>query len=458
MRLNTFFGPPDSPRTLPIGKTVSLLEETLLKGMRNTGKRKTPPRSSRRKTAQTDFERAFAPFFIQSHVFMAPTNTLRDIPLTQAVCDAIDEQMKGSAADTPSERSQALVDIKGFWQSTRTKLGRERIKPIPRVRDLLMQLQGQVENPIDLTDRPDVDMADNPVTLLDGVPVKHLFYAEDVRPAYNGTFTRHPPEDEARRLARNPFQRKLPDTDYDYDSEAEWEEPDPEAEDVESNGEEDVDDGDGDDAEMEGFLDDEGCEVKIADARYKRPVISGDLEPISTGLCWEDAEGHCHKPQKTTGASKIDLEHFRMEIIGGQRKRMDDCQRSIWLTFIEHLQMPITPFPDSSAAPASPAISSGSKNKIPTSKTKGGTNDMKPPRVPLHALKKANGVGSPRLINPDDMADFKAAVEGSDLTKLGLIEVLKKRFVALACLACIAHADSSMIGFRTRIRMSSGIH
>lgn len=35
---------------------------------------------------------------------------------------------------------------------------------------------------------------------------------------------------------------------------------------------------------------------------------------------------------------------------------------------------------------------------------------------------------SPKLIAPEDMEEFKTAVVGSDLSKIGLIEVLKKRF------------------------------
>ena len=46
---------------------------------------------------------------------------------------------------------------------------------------------------------------------------------------------------------------------------------------------------------------------------------------------------------------------------------------------------------------------------------------LKPPMKGSH--------GSRRLVDPDDMDDFRSAVKGSDLTKTGLIEVLKKRSV-----------------------------
>lgn len=315
MRLNNFFGPPDSARTLPVAKTVSLLSENLHRALAGTSSRKTSPRPPRQRITRTDFERAFRPFFVQSHVTVAPSNRLRAMPVPQTVCDSIDDYMKGSITRTASELSQNLAEMKGFWRSASTRRRRDRYKALPRVKDLVTQMQGQSENPIDLTGCPDIDKSADPVMLLKEVPVKHLYYAEDVRPAYQGTFTRHPPDNEARQLARNPFKRKLPDTDYEYDSEAEWEEPDPEGDDVDSDGEEDVDDSD--DAEMEGFLDDEGCEVRAADARFKRPAMSGDLEPISTGLCWQDEKGQCPKLPKTTGIPALDLDKLRMEIITG---------------------------------------------------------------------------------------------------------------------------------------------
>jgi chromatin assembly factor 1 subunit A len=105
------------------------------------------------------------------------------------------------------------------------------------------------------------------------------------------------------RLARNPLRRDLPNTNYDYDSEAEWVE-DEDAEDLNSEGEEeDVEMGE-DAEEMDGFLDDEGDEM----ANSKRLVLQGDLEPVSTGLCWED-----HHKRSTN----VKMMPYRMEIILG---------------------------------------------------------------------------------------------------------------------------------------------
>jgi len=71
---------------------------------------------------------------------------------------------------------------------------------------------------------------------------------------------------------------------------------------------------------------------------------------------------------------------------------------------------------------------------------------MNPPRLPL-AARPINGLlntmnstqnASPgsiakavkpkRMIAPDQLQEFKAEVEGQDLTKIGLIEALKKKF------------------------------
>lgn len=146
------------------------------------------------------------------------------------------------------------------------------------------RLHGTSQNPIDLTDSQRWKIAQQPLDLLKTIPTKFLKFIEDVRPPYIGTFTRVRDPASARQICRNPFTRGLPTTDYDYDSEAEWEEPG-EGEDLDSEGEEEIESEDGDD--MEGFLDDEDS-ADSAKALQKRRLITGNLEPISTGLCWED--------------------------------------------------------------------------------------------------------------------------------------------------------------------------
>ena len=77
---------------------------------------------------------------------------------------------------------------------------------------------------------------------------------------------------------------------------------------------------------------------------------------------------------------------------------------------------------------------------------------MEPPRIPLNPVNRQNTIlpvsaawkdrpsdpsattkptkPPPRLLPPELMEDFKKAVQGNDLTKLGLLEVLKKQYLS----------------------------
>lgn len=134
--------------------------------------------------------------------------------------------------------------------------------------------------PIDLTDESGEHY--RPADLLGSLTVRHLHFGEDVRPAYYGTYSRKISSTNATKLRKNPFSKIREDTNYDYDSEAEWEEPE-EGEDIGSDGEED-EESVGDAEEMDEFLEDDAADSK-------RHMITGDLKPVSTGLCWEDAKG-----------------------------------------------------------------------------------------------------------------------------------------------------------------------
>lgn len=78
---------------------------------------------------------------------------------------------------------------------------------------------------------------------------------------------------------------------------------------------------------------------------------------------------------------------------------------------------------------------------------------MEPPRIPLNPVNRQNTIlpvpatwkdqlltpsatakpskPPPRLLPPELMEDFKKAVQGNDLTKVGLLEVLKKQYFSL---------------------------
>lgn len=156
----------------------------------------------------------------------------------------------------------------------------------PRVPEVVSSLQGSSQNPVDLTDVTGTVERFRTEDLFDAVIMRTLHFAEDVRPPYTGSYTKITSPRDTARLSRNPFSRRRQDTDYDYDSEAEWEEPE-EGEEIHSDGEEDAEsEASADD--LEGFLDDEDS----ADmARQRRGMVTNELEPVSTGLCWEDQRG-----------------------------------------------------------------------------------------------------------------------------------------------------------------------
>ena len=136
--------------------------------------------------------------------------------------------------------------------------------------------------------------------LLDAVIIRHLHFAEDVRPPYSGSYTKISSPRQAARLRRAPFSKIRTDTNYDYDSEAEWEEPE-EGEDIQSDGEDDAESEASAD-EMDGFLDDEQDAAKA-----KRRLITTDLEPVTTGICWDDGSG-----KGTRDEAGLDLKSMRL--------------------------------------------------------------------------------------------------------------------------------------------------
>jgi chromatin assembly factor 1 subunit A len=291
------------------------------------------------------------------------------------------------------------------------------------IAEIVERVNSSSDHPIDLT-QENVDKSEDPLVLLKRIPMKYLHFPEDVRPPYYGTYTRLHTAREERRLARNPFSRTLPQANYDYDSEAEWEEPE-EGEDIDSDGEEDLDE-DGDD-DLEGFLDDED------DAQVKRRLISSDLQPVSTGICWEDPHG-VSRLNDGSGAISTEFKEFRMGCLLGMSLLMPYNQV---LTATEPYPRSIDPFSTAYWAPE------------PKSSVAASSSAMQPPRMPLtqrpmnsmlNTLNAATSTPVPntgpkpakppkRMIPNDQLPDFKAEVEGSDLTKIALIEALKKKYV-----------------------------
>ncbi|QQK43312.1 Chromatin assembly factor 1 subunit A, putative [Penicillium digitatum] len=333
------------------------------------------------RAVQSDYEREFPAFFLQSHTVVAPPHRFeRDSGALKHVRESIDRCLRNeSSIQMHPFRPSEVFQIIPFHR------GRQ---PSSSVRDILFQLNKSEDTPQPTQDQSKMP-SQMPQELLRKVTMKSLKFGEDIRPPYQGTFTRRVSELSTRRLARNPYYRGLPDTDYDYDSEAEWEEPE-EGEELDSE-EEDEGSDEGED-DLEGFLDDEDDAL----AEGKRRLIVGDLEPVSTGIKW------------ATNGVEPEMEVYRMQPISDAVKfPIDPFSTAYWekpnpVDQVAAKARPVTAI-DGFLVPAVPKPVVTGSGLPPTSKAK-------------------------RPFPPDQLAEFKDAVEGSDLSKIGLVEILKKRF------------------------------
>ncbi|MCJ1401457.1 hypothetical protein MMC11_004670 [Xylographa trunciseda] len=255
----------------------------------------------------SDYTRAFPPFFVHAHTDVAPPNRFTSNDKVTASYEYRIDTAVSQPKEFSGTVSARLKCSMGDMLHASNK--RRRITPfILPVKDLVASLHGSATDPIDLTQTQKSSQT-SPAELLKTVSVKYLRYAEDVRPPYIGTYSKTPVTYSPSRLLRRPFLRALPATNYDYDSEAEWEEPE-EGEDLDSEGEEEVgEDEVGDD--MEEFLDDDDIEGTGA----KRRNLMGDVQPVCTGIIWQDVVDRAKLNPITHGDTSLDLKHFRMELL-----------------------------------------------------------------------------------------------------------------------------------------------
>jgi len=347
------------------------------------------------KAQNSKYNQWILPFFINEHTELAPFNRFRSktTPFGQQ--------------DLSFDQNVSPEKISGrFRRQHRSR----KIKPVKEI----------VES-LDVPSKESTDPCASPQDL-DSIVYKCLYFHTDVRPAYQGTYTRAVSPQSKRKIARNPTHRGLPDTNYDYDSEAEWQEPEEGDDDLMDEDEMSEDDAGAE--EMDDFVDDDGEPIK-------RQLIVSNMEPKSTGLCWEDAES-----QTQNGC---DLSTYRMDVLH------------------DATTLPIDPFSTfhwSDIGKPSP------KKKV--LKPQASPAGMQPPRVPLMAVDgntgglapSMNALGFPiiqdqngdkkaatklkgnlatsgkpiKMIPADLLPAFKSAVEGNTLSKVGLIEVLKNQF------------------------------
>lgn len=245
--------------------------------------------SSTRQDGPSEYEKTFLPFCVQSNVRLAKPAFTKSTEWLQKSLHRIDQALV-SNGDT--------LDAENFAPTKRNFLEllelpfrqRRGIKPSKTIREI-MSGGLKASDPIDLTEE----------NVLKEHYSKFFYYHEDVRPPYTGTFTRPVSSPTTRKVARNPFRRNLPDTDYNYDSEAEWEPPQEGDEDLGSDDDDDEVTDDEDD--MDGFLDDENDHLQ-------RQKVVGDMQPISSGLCW-DSDGR-------TESVPFDMNSMRAELLLGK--------------------------------------------------------------------------------------------------------------------------------------------
>ncbi|KIW90599.1 uncharacterized protein Z519_08382 [Cladophialophora bantiana CBS 173.52] len=398
MRIGAFFGRPTAASTSPaIDLGVISRGSTPSRRGSVTSIDMGPPlvetKVSPSKPTNPSYNEWILPFFVNEHMEVAPFNRFYT--------------NSGAFNDEQLPLNQNLTPEKLGNRFRR----RRRIRPVRPVREILNELNGSQTVAIDLTD---------PAKSLADLPYKYLFFHEDVRPAYQGTYTRVVSPRSARKLAINSAHRGLPDTNYDYDSEAEWQEPEEGDEEVLDDDEKSEDE-DGDE-EMGDFLDDEG---EVA----KRHLIVGDMEPKCSGLCWEGEHSH---PQ-----DGFDLSFYRMDVLHDSTTfPIDPYSTTHWVDIgkkspvkrEEKLPQTVSMQPP---RPPLMAVDGNSGNQISQSSLlKFASSDGQSENpVCVSKLKANTASGKPVKNIPSELIPaFKEAVSGSTLTKTGLIEVLKNQF------------------------------
>jgi chromatin assembly factor 1 subunit A len=333
----------------------------------------------------------FLPFTLGKNMRLAPHNAF--LPPDEELV-RVNEVMDKYVVQSQSE---PIPSLKESFAKLRTSRG---FQP-PRVAQVIQRLQGSFGTLVDLTK----DASNTPTDVLRSIPVKFLFYGEDVRPPYKGTWTRPVNSTLARKMALKPLTQELPDVVYDYDSEAEWDDADEgEDIDIEDNEEEEEEE-----EEMEGFIDDDNAPQYLA----RRGLPANEVEPVCSGLQWQDADGK----MRSADPKYADADFREFEVcflLDPSPSTIDPFTRAYW-----------DPEPKQTMSSMLPLTSSMGPPRLPLSDRTNGQGTIQATLV-NGKVPKAAKVG-PRLVPADVLPAFRDAVDGSDLTKIALIEALKKQ-------------------------------
>ncbi|KAK9333644.1 chromatin assembly factor 1 subunit A-domain-containing protein [Lipomyces starkeyi] len=345
---------------------------------------------------KSDYEEVFLPFHVRANTTLYPANSFtRDGPALDAARRSVDRLIaqllsSQSAVDSivipEAASSQNFAEIMGLHPSKPRKRGRAIAQTAKDVITLFNNVHNEI--PTGNSSR-EFDTSETHLrAALQSLPRKFLRFCEDLRPPYNGTFTK------TRRIQRNnPFFRDVR-INYDYDSEAEWVEEDGEiGEDLEAMSNDSEDDG----ASAAGdFIDDEMKDFLVAEEEDKpRRRILAPLLPVAKGICWTDLNTGINAEFDGTGLQIATIQST--------------------------ITLPIDPFKDYSQD--TKASISDSRNA--TSKT---------PFQPSNTNNVASTSSRPLTmrISENDMKEILLKIQGSDLTQLMLIETLKKEFKTIS--------------------------
>ncbi|KAL9054064.1 MAG: hypothetical protein Q9162_004393 [Coniocarpon cinnabarinum] len=401
-RINAFFAKPKG--TLQPGKSTQQLEAGMstpskeIEAMfRDDSAQATPSKPSR---VENDYERTFLPFAAPSHAVVAQPNWFTwDEEYTQ----------------------KALQDARGWFKpghstmNTRTLAQCLDFSPYEAPqRGWTTTSVAQLVNLADGNETDSIALAGEQLSpaaaraRIQEHPMKYIAFREDYRPPYYGTNSKLRTAAEALRLARRPVKQIRDDLDYEYDSEAEWEEPE-EGEELGSEAE-DEEDSTADAEELQEFLDDEGADDH---AKPKKRFLNGDMEPTTTGICWEDARRKVINPLQ---CPSIDPCHYRMEILSEQFDfPIDPFSTTYWPSDTKATDNKVPINIDANRPPLLP------RPNIALNGNSTGVADSSKPQKPQKPAKEV------RLLSGQELAEFEQVVQGSDLTKQGLLAVVKKK-------------------------------
>ncbi|KJX96268.1 hypothetical protein TI39_contig685g00008 [Zymoseptoria brevis] len=436
MRLGAFFQAPATPAKADDGdetqagrtrrKSLSLEPyDAVAERIRAASPMKgTPPPASAKKSLDatptiSDYHKTFLPFDLPTYSVLAP--------LIQTSDDA--QERFDHELNDPSLKEKYDLGIEGSYAGLTEYFADERSRtrgiPVTSVRELAEAIEGTSKVPIDLTED---GLGVTALDVLRRIPIRHLQFHEDVRPAYCGTYTKIKSPRTTTKMRRNPFTRARKDTNYDYDSEVEWEEPEEGDEEVLSEEEEEAD-SQVDADEIDGFLDDENDTAKV-----KRKITTGELVPETTGLCWESkANRICVVESIETDQQPPAMSGMRMGwlIAGFAGATIDPFSTAYWQDAPSEIAGPTLMAPP--RAPLQPRLDLGCNAIPPGSSLIGAAEGQKGPITSLAASQGARRgpKPAPKTLNKEDLEEFKEAVVGSPLGKLELQKGLKTRFPKL---------------------------